>query len=145
MKEKIIIVFIALFLGASMTTLGFLIYKQTQKQPETKTNINLPADFTTNEASNENTSGILLNVSEPLDETVVDKRTVIVKGETNPENMIIVSSNEEEVTGVPSKDGKFSLSVTIDSGLNKIITRSISPNGEEVVDERTVTYSTEEF
>lgn len=144
MKERIVIVFVAIILGLIITTAGFFIYQTTQQLPPDE-----PTAAQTKTAgasdTNDEESGFFLKVDEPLDESVATTRTIQVKGKTNPDNIIVVSTNQEDATGSPSKDGQFSMSVTIDTGTNKILTRVISPTGEEKIDERIVTYTTEEF
>ena len=68
-----------------------------------------------------------------------------MKGSTNPGNVIVVSTNLEDVEVLPSSEGEFSVSVDIDAGANVVLTRAIAPDGNSAQDIRTVTYSTEEF
>ena len=82
---------------------------------------------------------------EPEDESLTSKRTLVLKGTTNPENVVIVSTNLEDVEVKPTQEGTFSVTVDIDAGANEVITRAIAANGDSVQDIKTVTYSTEEF
>ncbi len=143
MKERIIIVFIAVTLGILVTTVGYLIYQSTKVIPDTADTPNKGSLLQSQET--ENKDGHYLKVNDPKNETVATTRTIQVKGETNPENTIVVSSNQEDVAVTPTANGSFSVSVTIDAGANKIITRSIAPNGETKTDERIVTFSSEDF
>ncbi|RJQ24848.1 hypothetical protein C4577_06920 [Candidatus Parcubacteria bacterium] len=140
MKERIVIAFIALTIGLSLTTIGFFLYQSTKtiSEKETKT---IAQDIPT--PTPKDTS--YLTISEPKNEDITNKRVIHVKGKTNSENVIIVSTNQEDVVAYPSSEGQFSLSITIDAGSNKLITRSISPQGFEKIDERVITFSTEEF
>lgn len=143
MKERIIIVFVAIVLGLIITTIGFFLYQSTkilpQDQPKNSTNNKKISPTPSQE------SGIMLIIDEPKDLSITDKRTVVVKGKTDPKNTIIVSTNEEDSVASPNSLGEFSVSVTIDAGANKIITRSITSEGEEKDDVRTVTFTTEDF
>lgn len=147
MKERLVIVLIAVILGLLITTAGYFIYQSTQGMPS---NNNTPNISTTETEQNPPTptplpSGLQLTIETPVNESISNKRTIDVKGKTNPNNTVIVSSNQEDVYATPTKDGSFSTSVTIDAGTNKIITRAVAPNGEEVTDTRVVTYSSEDF
>lgn len=146
MKERIVIVFIATLLGLLLTTAGYFIYQTATSYSQQTSADNSPINLQTqNDNAEKERQEEALTISSPTDEAVVDKRTLEITGKTYSENTIVVSSNNEDVVGTPAKDGNFSITITIDAGVNKIVTRSISPNGEEVVDERIVTYSTEEF
>lgn len=139
MKERIVIVFIAVALGLFVTTVGFLLYQQTKVLPKgTGVNPGVIKQL-------DDKSGIYLTIEQPENETLTDKRTVIIAGKTNPENTIIASTNQEDIVALPSKDGSFSISITIDTGANKLVTRAINPKAEEKIDTRVITYSQEEF
>lgn len=141
MKERIIIVFVAAALGLAITTIAFFIYQQAKVLPGReikpqsliKASPTPPADKT------------YLIIDEPINESISNKRTVEIKGKTNPENTLIITSNQEDQVVTPTREGTFSVAATIDVGANKIIIRSITPKGEEKIVIRVVTYTTEEF
>lgn len=141
MKEKIVIIFIALIVGLFITTIAFYLYQSTKS--ESAQNQNKETSFVLTPTPMP--QGLLLNIEEPKDEAVTSKRTISVKGKTNPENTIVVSSNIQDVVGTPTSEGSFSLSVDIDAGTNKIIVRAIDSQGNQVTDERIITFSQEEF
>lgn len=139
MKERIVIVFIAVALGLFVTTIGFLLYQQTKVLPK-GTGIN-PGVV----KQQEEKSGLYLSIEKPENETLTETRTVVITGKTNPENTITVSTNQEDIVTTPAKDGSFSISIAIDTGVNKLITRAISPTGEVKIDTRVITFSQEDF
>lgn len=141
MRERIIIVFIAIAIGLLVTTLIFYLYQQTKTVPE-ETKIISKVEKSVSSAPQSN---ILLTVDTPLDESLSETRSVQVKGKTNPENTVIITTNQEDEIVNPSNDGAYSATVTISAGGNKIVVRSITPNGEETSLSRIVTFSTEEF
>lgn len=145
MKERIVIVLIAGVLGLLVTTAGFFIYQSTKTITEERKRDEKPIEIGFGDTNGESKDTTILNVTEPPNESLVDKRTIQVKGKTLPDNTIVVSSNQEDVVGVPKSDGDFSITIAIEAGVNKIITRSISPEGEVTIDEKIVTYSTEDF
>ncbi len=140
MRERIVIVFIAIAIGLIVTTLVYFLYQQTKSLP-------LKASNNTQNGAPTPTpiGGVYLVVEEPKDESLTDKRAIQVKGQTKPEYTVIISSNQEDVIIKPSNDGKFSATITIDTGTNRIITRAITPDGEESENVKIVTYNTEEF
>lgn len=140
MKERIVVVFIAIAIGLVATTLVFFLYQQTKTLP--KTVVTRTQDITPTPASQKSDN---LTVDSPADESITGKRSIIVKGSTDPKATIVVSTNQEDVVANPTADGKFSVTIAIDAGANKIVTRAIMPNGEESTDTRIITYSTEEF
>lgn len=143
MKERLIIIFVAIIAGLFITSAGFFIYQTTKSQKDTKT---VAAKQTVTPVEEKKDEGsIYVKVSEPMDEVVMSKRTVVVKGSTNPENIIIISSNIEDVEVKPSQQGDFSATIDIDSGVNPITTRALAPDGTQAVDIRTVAYTTEDF
>ena len=143
MKERIIIVIIAVVLGLAATTLGFFIYQSTKVIPDEAVK---PAPKTAKiAAAPVDTNKLYLTVDEPNTNTLVTNRTIQVKGKTNPDNTLIVSTNQEDVVATPSSDGNFSISITIDAGTNRLITRAISPGGDEKTDQRVISFSTAEF
>lgn len=140
MKERIVIIFIAVTLGLLATTVAFFLYESAKpakvvqtKEPKKITKVIPPVTESA------------LTVSEPKDETITTKRSVTVKGETLPENTVIISSNQEDVTITPESDGSFTATVTIDAGVNKLIITAIDSEGNSIKETRIVSFSSEEF
>lgn len=142
MKERIIIIIVAIIAGLFITSAGFFIYQSTKNTSKDSTSAN--KDVFPSPTPNDKTSS-LLRIEEPKDESLVDRRTIVVKGTTLPNNLVVVSTNQEDISGKPTSDGAFSITISLDAGANKIVTKSITPDGEETEDVRTVTYSTEDF
>ena len=137
MRERIVIVFIAIAIGLLVTTLIFFLYQQTKTIPQKVINtVSKPTPVS---------SKVYLAIDSPSDEQISDRRSIQVKGKTDPENIIIVSTNIEDEVVKPTSDGRFSVTITIDAGANVLVTRAISPSGEETVDKRVITFTTEEF
>jgi len=143
MKERLIIIFVALIAGLFITSAGFFIYQSTKAKNDTP--VDQPISTTITPVAEQNTEGLYVKVSEPTDELITTKRSITIKGNTNPENIIVVSTNLQDVQGKPTQEGSFSVTIDIDAGANTIITRAIAPNGTSVEDIKTVTFSTEEF
>lgn len=140
MKERIVIVFIAVALGLLVTTAGFFLYQQTKILPKSANQKNISP-----KASPTPENKTYLSIEEPANESISDKRTISIKGKTNPENTLIISTNQEDIVVSPTSEGGFSATITIDTGTNKVVTRAVSPNGDERIDTRIITYSQEDF
>lgn len=141
MKERIVIIFIAVTLGLLATTVAFFLYESAKPAKITSTPETTPV--VQNDAPV--ADSFLLVVTEPKDESITEKRTVQIKGKTNPENTLIISSNQEDVAVVPTSEGDFTTSIAISAGVNKIIITAINPAGENKVDTKIVSFSAEEF
>lgn len=141
MKERFIIIIVAIVAGLFITSAGFFIYQSTKKGSDTP----LAKKSSTTSTPVHADGTLFVKVSEPNDESLTTKRTLTVKGTTNPDNIIVVSSNLQDIEAKPNQDGNFSLSIDIDAGANEIVTRAIAPDGSTAQDIKTVTYSTEEF
>lgn len=142
MKERFLIVSIALVVGLTLATIGFYIFKTTKNLPEEVNN--KIASFNKVEPTKpliKNT----LEITEPKDESITDKRTITVAGKSEPGNTVIVSSGSDDAIQVASTQGDFSMSVTIDSNANILSIRSISTTGEETKKDIIITYNQEEF
>lgn len=142
MKERLVIIIVAIIAGLFITSAGFFIYQSTKKGNDTPLS---KQSSNTNKNVQQENSSLYVRVSEPTDESLTAKRTLVVKGTTNPDNLIIVSTNLEDVEAKPTSEGTFSVSIDIDAGANEVITRAITPSGDSAQDIKTVTYSTEEF
>jgi hypothetical protein len=145
MKEKFVIVFIAVALGLIITTVGFLIYQSTKITPENASNGSQTEikKIGQEQTTPKDTSGFM--VTSPDDESLTSTRTITVKGTAQPGSTIVISSNSSNVAAQTTNDGKFSATITIDAGANKIVTEAINADGSSVQDERIVTYSTDDF
>lgn len=146
MKEKFVIVFIAVALGLIITTVGFLIYQSTKITPENASNgsqTEIKKIGQQQSTTPKDTSGF--TVTSPDDESLTSTRTITVKGTAQPGSTIVISSNSSNVAAQTTADGKFSATITIDAGANKIVTEAINADGSSVQDERVVTYSTDDF
>lgn len=142
MKERLVIIIVAIIAGLFITSAGFFIYQSTKKgndSPLTKQQTG------SNKTTDQQNSSLFVRVLEPADESLTAKRTLVIKGVTNPGNLVVISTNLEDVEVKPTTEGNFSASIDIDAAANEIVTRAIAANGDSVQDIKTVTYSTEEF
>lgn len=138
--EKVILSFIAILFGLLVAGGGFYLYQVTKSIPTPKgPSITKSSPTPTPDKNN------FLVVNEPKEETVTDKKTITINGQTSPSAVITISTEIGDQVVTPSKTGTFSVTQTIDDGVNIVLVTAIFSNGEEQRISRTVTYETEEF
>lgn len=138
--EKIVISFIAVFVGIVVAGIAFYIYQSTKvvSPSQTKTVAITPPTPTPK-------ATIYLTVSSPQDGEVFGKKVIPVSGKTVPGSLVIISTNISDQVVSPSSVGDFSSTATIDDGANTLSVTTIAPNGEQTTQIRTITFSTESF
>lgn len=139
--ERIILSLIALFVGLLVAGGAFYIYQMTKQIPQDKADtITIKSHPTPTPNSNN-----YVTVDTPKDEAVVDRKTITVSGKTLPNSTLIVSTEGEDQVVKPTATGTYSVTVTIDDGVNLLSITSIFPDGNEKTIKRTVSYSSEDF
>ncbi len=140
MKERVVIIFIAVTLGLLATTIGFFLYESSKPNKEITA-----VSQTPKKPQPVQKDEITLAITSPKDEAVTANRTVQVKGTTDSKNTVIISTNTDDVVVAPTSQGNFSATVTIDSGENKLIVESIDPSGNTKKIIQTISFSSEDF
>lgn len=139
-KEKLVLSIVAILLGLFVAGGAFYIFQMTKQIDEP-----LQAPTPTLTPTKPQESNNLLTVNEPKDEQVFDKRIINIKGETKPDATIIVSSASTDEVIVPNQNGQFSLTHTLEDGINILKITAIFQDGTETSITRTVSSTTEEF
>lgn len=141
MKERLLIIIVAIISGLVITSAGFFIYQSTRKVADNP----LKQQAATNPQPKQEIKSTFVKIIEPPDESLTTKRTVVLKGSTNPENILVISTNIADVQALPTQEGEFSVTIDIDAGANPIVVRAIAPDGSWDEEIRTITYSIEDF
>jgi hypothetical protein len=138
--EKIIISFIAIFVGVVFAGVAFYLYQSTKivSSDQTKTVAITPPSPTPK-------ATIYLSLDTPSEGEVFDKKVITVSGKTIPGSLVVITTDVDQQVVSPSSIGNFSATTTIDNDGNIINVTAIAPNGEEVTTRRIVTFSTENF
>lgn len=142
--EKIVLSFIAVLVGLLVAGVAFYFYQSTKvispnaTKKETLVKLSPTKQPTT-------TASLLLSLDQPVDETVTNKKTIVISGKTLPDATITVTTPIADQVVKPSSVGDFSTTITIDDGENPIYVIATLPNGEETTKTFTVTYNTENF
>src|SRR3989344_5292269 len=137
--EKIVLSFIATFLGLLVAAAAFYFFS-TKPNPPSRTKV---ITFTSPTPSP--SPSILLTLSQPKDEEVVSKKNITVSGKTRSDAVITILTNGIEDVISPSDTGDFSTQITLSNDQNIIEVIAISADGETQSIIRTVTLSEEEF
>lgn len=138
--EKIVISFIAIFIGIVVAGIAFYIYQSTKiVPPSQRKTVAITPPTPTPKAT------IYLSLSTPADGEVFDKKIITVSGKTIPGSLVIISTDVSDEVVSPSSIGDFSSTVTIGDNGNILTVTAIAPNGEQITQTRTVTFSTESF
>lgn len=139
--EKVIISFIAVIIGIFVAALAFYFYQTTKviKDQDIK-NITLsPSPKPSKKPS------IFITLDSPVDEEVIDKRTITISGTTTPGSTVIVTTASNDYVLTPTPQGNFSGSIVLENSQNEITILAVAKNGEEEKLVRTVTVSSETF
>lgn len=139
-QERVILSFIMVLIGLLVAGAVFYFY-QTTKIVSDKSS----ADSSNIAPTQTPKPTIFLVLNEPLNESVVSNKTLTLSGKTNQDATVIIITDSDQLVLKPSSQGDFSTTITLSNEQNLIRVRSVIPNGETVVLEKTVTYSTEIF
>ena len=140
--EKVILSFVAIFIGLIAAGATFYVYQLTKTVPEKETQgitNQKPLASPTPDPNN------FLTIESPRDEEVFDKKLITIRGKTAKGATILVTTEDSDEVVKPAQNGDFTLTQTIPNGTTNINIISIMPNGEEKRVTRTVTFSTESF
>ncbi len=141
--EKVILSFIAVFVGLIAAGVAFYLYQTTKIIPDQ------PKPSATKVATQQATptpsgSDIFI-LDTPQDEQVFDKKLITIKGTTVKGATVIVSTSDNDQVVQPADNGNFTLTQTIPDGTSMVEFSVIFPDGTQKKIERTVTFSTENF
>ena len=139
--EKVVISFIAVVIGILVSAVAFYFYQTTKIVPISPTKTVTLSPTNTPEQKNK----IFITLDSPVDEEVIQIRTVTISGKTIPDAVIIISTAVNDQVVTPAQNGSFSTTAVLDNGENVIEITAIDKNGQEAKITRTVTVSTESF
>ena len=141
--EKVILSFVAVFVGLIAAGVAFYLYQSTKVIPSSQTK---PAAVQTNATPTPaNTDTNVLTVDEPKDEAVSTNASITIKGKSVKGALVTVSTPDGDQVVQPADNGDFTLTQTIPSGTTVLHFSTIFPDGSEKRLDKTVTYSTENF
>jgi hypothetical protein len=140
--EKVILSFVAVFVGLVAAGVAFYLYQTTKIIPdETKPAATKVAYQPTSGPTNTD----VFTLDTPQDEQVFDKNLVNIKGTAIKGATVTVSTDDTDQVVQPADNGDFTLTQTIPDGTSVMEFTVIFPDGTQKKIDRTVTFSTENF
>ncbi len=139
-QERVILSFIMVVIGLLVAGVAFYVYQGTKTIPGSKTTVSVATPTPTPIGAS-----VYLSLNSPVNESVVDNKTVTVSGKTTPDATIVIITNSDQKVVQPSGQGDFSTTVIITSGTNLIRVTAFGSDGQSETMQRTITYSTEDF
>lgn len=135
-KERVFVLGLSILAGITLSIGIFYLYQKTKAitrpQPkEQEVNPAAPAFF--------------LNIEAPADEEIFDKNILQLSGKTLPGAQVIVILEDKELALTPGADGSFSANLTLIPGASIVEILAINTNGEILKEQRTLTFTKEEF
>jgi hypothetical protein len=140
--EKVILSFVAVFVGLIAAGVAFYLYQTTKVIPDqSKPSATKVAIQTTPTPSGSDT----FTVDTPQDEQVLDKKLITIKGMAVKGATITVSTDDTDQVVQPADNGAYTLTQTIPDGTSVVQMSVIFPDGTQKTIDRTVTFSTASF
>lgn len=143
-KEVVLAIIVGLFIGG-VITFGMYRAKQAVDSASPKPEF-VAIESQTDTFGTEQTDvsqGIIIN--EPEDESLVRSASLRITGRTTPNASVAVLLEDSEVITFADEQGNFSATVTLVTGSNILIIRSLTDSGQTSEVSRTIVYSTNEF
>ena len=140
--EKVILSFVAVFVGLIAAGVAFYLYQTTKIIPNQS---NSTTSKVVSQPSPTPAGNDIFTVDTPQDEQVFDKKLITIKGTTEKGATITVSTDNSDQVVQPADNGDFTLTQTIPDGTSVVAVSVIFPDGTEKKIERTVTFSTANF
>ena len=142
--ERVILSFIAILVGLFAAGVAFYLYQSTRALPAENTKPIAIAQPTIAVTQTPDNSGFL-TIETPKDEEVFNKKQITVSGKTVAGATVIVSTEDADQVAEPNTTGGFTVTIAIPDGTSILRVTTILPTGEEVVENRVVTFTTENF
>lgn len=137
--EKIILAIAGILAGLFVAGIAFYIYQTTKTLSPTS------IQTITVQKPTPSANDVPLVIENPADESVVTSKILQITGKTDSKATVVVTTDTNDVVVQPSSDGNFSLTITLDSGENRILITSIMPDGTESQKTLTVSQTTQDF
>lgn len=136
-RERIVLALIAIVAGLLLTSSIFYFYRQQQADKEM---VKTPSPTVT--AVNGKT---LLEIESPENELVTDVKTIEIKGKSQPNALIVLTTNTEDFVFSADANGMFTKEITLSANENLITITAYTESGTSETKEFNVTYTQEEF
>lgn len=141
--EKVILSFVAVFVGLIAAGVAFYLYQTAKGTPpsQIKSAITNVAQQPTSAPSTTD----IFTIDTPKNEQVFDKKLITIQGTTVKGATVTVSTDDTDQVVQPADNGNFTLTQTIPDGTSIVEFSVIFPDGTQKKIDRTVTFSTQNF
>jgi len=143
--EKVILSFVAVFVGLVAAGIAFYLYQSTKVVPNDQTQPVATQITKAPAVGGATTNNDVFTIDEPSDQQVFDKKLITIKGTAVKGATITISTDDGDQVVQPADNGDFTLTQTIPDGTSLIEFTTIFPDGTEKTIDRTVTFSTANF
>jgi len=143
-KEVLFAIFFGLGIGL---IIGFGIYnanKALKDQPQNNLSPS-PTSTENNLTPLPDKANHYLVISSPVNNQVLNEKTVTVTGTTTPDSTIIITTEDNEHILIPDNNGDFTQEIELISGINFLNFTSISPQDERIDQPLSLIYTTYEI
>jgi len=141
--EKVILSFVAVFVGLIAAGIAFYLYQSTKLIPPDNTK---PSAVQVTKTPVEQMTNVdTFTVDSPQDEQVFSQKLITIKGTAEKGSTITISTADTDQVVQPADNGDFTLTQTIPNDTSVIELTAIFPDGTQKKIDRIVTFSTENF
>jgi hypothetical protein len=123
-----------------LVALGFFMYLHFFVNPKEE-----PSTILNYQPVTTNPLSLTLNLSSPDDNLLVYDTNLLVSGQTTSGTLVLITINENNQTLNASKQGDFSQTVKLQSGINQVIVSVFDNQGNYKSEERSIYYSEEKL
>lgn len=132
-KEVLLAILIGAGLGLLIT---FAVYQSRRSVSEAQKD--QVQEVLNNHGDNEEVDNSQLAITSPEDNLIVDSQRLIVSGNTQINNFVVIFVNNEEVITNADESGNFSKEVRLNQGANVLVIYAINQDGLVCQNTRTV-------
>jgi hypothetical protein len=132
-KEVLLAILIGAGLGLLIT---FAVYQSRRNVSEAQKD--QVQEVLSNHSDNEEVDNSQLAITSPDDNLIVDSQRLIVSGNTQINNFVVIFVNNEEVITNADESGNFSKEVRLNQGANVLVIYAINQDGLVCQNTRTV-------
>lgn len=146
-KEFLLTIFLGALLGFGVTGAFFALSNKNKTatpsnmeiSPTPTTADQMSTQVTTTPAASDNNSS--LKITSPEDNSVLSDSKISIKGDSQPNSTIVISTPSKTFNGKANSNGVFSIDIELDSGINLIKINSVDSDDNQTETELNLTYS----
>jgi len=148
-KELFLAIALGSILGFGITGAFFALNKNKNIPKQNSTQVSPTPTIIDLQLSTENDTSLSspktetsINITSPENNIISNNSKISIKGDSKPNSLIIVSTQNKTFSGKSNSNGVFNINIELDSGINLIKISSIDDNYNQDQTEINITYST---